>query len=609
MEKIEKKFNPKVSIIIPVYNGERFLAEAIDSALKQTYQNKEIIVVNDGSVDNSELIALSYKDKIKYFFKENGGVSTALNYGIKKATGEYISWLSHDDVYMPEKIKKQIDVFAKLPDNEKEKTVSYSNYILINEKSKIISKVNFRNNHSLKKLNQPLYPLLNGLINGCSLMIPKKLFNQIGFFDEKLKTTQDYDLWFKFFLLCKIVFVEDCLIKYRIHTKQGSRIKRSMEEENGLWIRMNNYLKDEQKILISGSVLGFYKKNEKLTKGAFYKKAELFFRNKINEYKNKGKKDVKVSVIIPFFNRIKWVEESVKSVLLQTHTNLEIILVNDNSSEDFSSLRKIATDEKRIILVDNQRTHGPSGARNTGIDLATGEYVCFLDSDDLFIKNKIEEQLEFMINNAILFSHTSYEVFSDDKKDSLIDVGKVDYEFPRIISGCSIATPTVMIHSDLLKHRRFVEEFLIGEDICFWIDITTEETCFGLNKVLTRVRSHDFKTSDSLLKQVEGISNILKYCLCNISQLLAHDDIKRLSNLMNRTTNNFLDRSFINEEKYYEKASSIMSKFFNLNIKKYIYHLILFIKNRTPLKKRDMIRKYFPRLSNFLYRNFYKNVF
>ena len=91
----------KVTILIPVYNGSNYLKEAIESALAQTYKNKEIIVVNDGSTDNGKTkeIALSYKDKIKYYEKENGGAPTALNYGIERMTGDYLSWLSHDDLY------------------------------------------------------------------------------------------------------------------------------------------------------------------------------------------------------------------------------------------------------------------------------------------------------------------------------------------------------------------------------------------------------------------------------------------------------------------------------------------------------------------------------
>ena len=91
--------NPLVSIVIPVYNGSNFMREAIDSALAQTYPNIEILVVNDGSTDNTREIALSYGDKIRYFEKENGGVATALNLAIHEMKGEYFSWLSHDDWY------------------------------------------------------------------------------------------------------------------------------------------------------------------------------------------------------------------------------------------------------------------------------------------------------------------------------------------------------------------------------------------------------------------------------------------------------------------------------------------------------------------------------
>ena len=90
---------PLVSIVIPVFNGENYLKDAIDSAINQTYSNCEIIVVNDGSSDATEKIAKSYGKKIRYYKKENGGVSTALNLGLEKMTGDYFSWLSHDDLY------------------------------------------------------------------------------------------------------------------------------------------------------------------------------------------------------------------------------------------------------------------------------------------------------------------------------------------------------------------------------------------------------------------------------------------------------------------------------------------------------------------------------
>ena len=132
-------WNPKVSIIIPVYNGANYMREAIDSALGQTYQNTEIIVVNDGSCDDgaTDRIALSYGDKIKYIKKENGGVSSALNLGIQNMTGEYFSWLSHDDVYGPDKIKHQIESLSTFSDK---KSVALCSNYFINENSDRLTK-------------------------------------------------------------------------------------------------------------------------------------------------------------------------------------------------------------------------------------------------------------------------------------------------------------------------------------------------------------------------------------------------------------------------------------------------------------------------------------
>ena len=122
-------FDPKVSIIIPVYNGSNYLREAIDSALAQTYKNIEVIVVNDGSDDGgkTESIAKSYRNKIRYIYKKNAGVSTALNAGILAAEGEYISWLSHDDVYIPNKLEVQINYLR----NENNPVILYSDYYRI----------------------------------------------------------------------------------------------------------------------------------------------------------------------------------------------------------------------------------------------------------------------------------------------------------------------------------------------------------------------------------------------------------------------------------------------------------------------------------------------
>ena len=128
--------SPLVSIIIPIYNGSNYCEQAICSALNQTYKNIEVIVINDGSNDDglTRNICQKYSNKIFYYEKENGGVSSALNLGISKMKGEYFCWLSHDDTYTNNKIETQINYMLS-----RKYLVSYSDYCLYDiKKSKKI---------------------------------------------------------------------------------------------------------------------------------------------------------------------------------------------------------------------------------------------------------------------------------------------------------------------------------------------------------------------------------------------------------------------------------------------------------------------------------------
>jgi glycosyltransferase involved in cell wall biosynthesis len=213
-------FNPKVSIIIPVYNGSNYLKEAIDSALAQTYENIEVIVINDGSTDKgkTEEIALSYGDRIRYFYKENGGVSSALNAGIKMAKGDYISWLSHDDAFLPNKLEVQLQCLRNEPDRDK--IILFSDYKIMDDCSNIIGKYHV----PLSKPNNMLLDLLAFWpVHGCTTLIPKKCFDIVGLFDEDNRTTQDYDMWFRLlkYNYC-FVHISQSLIRFRMHQQQDS---------------------------------------------------------------------------------------------------------------------------------------------------------------------------------------------------------------------------------------------------------------------------------------------------------------------------------------------------------------------------------------------------
>lgn len=258
------------------------MREAIDSALNQTYPHKEVIAVDDGSSDDSWQIIKSYGHKIRAFKQKNGGVSTALNLGIKQAKGEYISWLSHDDVYVSNKLSKQVEALNNLPIEEREKTILFSNYKIIDPNSKVIEIPAIEKVHDLSKFSCSLYPVMKGLIFGCTLLIPKICFEQSGFFNPALRTSQDYDLWFKFFQEYPIYFQTDYLLLSRRHPGQGTFSQRATDESNALWLKMLREISDSDKIAIDGSLQNFYLQNYLQMKRVGYLEAAAYSKNQLN---------------------------------------------------------------------------------------------------------------------------------------------------------------------------------------------------------------------------------------------------------------------------------------------------------------------------------------
>jgi len=216
-------FNPLVSIVIPVYNGSNYLREAIDSALAQTYKNLEIIVVNDGSKDNTEEIALSYGNKIRYFSKPNGGTSTALNLGIENMRGDYFSWLSHDDLYYPQKIERSVEELSKLEDKN---TIIISELEGIDEdyrKMYTTTYLEHINAYPSREYSY-LYPVIYGKTHGCTHLISKVVFDTVGLFDEKWLVAHDYEFYYRAFAKYPHKLISEVLVTARDSSnRQGIR--------------------------------------------------------------------------------------------------------------------------------------------------------------------------------------------------------------------------------------------------------------------------------------------------------------------------------------------------------------------------------------------------
>lgn len=211
--------SPLVSIVIPVYNGSNYLAEAIDCALAQTYQAIEILVVNDGSKDNGATreVALGYGDKIRYIEQENGGVSTALHTGIMHMKGDYFSWLSHDDIYQPKHIETQVAALNSLPGAD----CAVSNTRLFFQFSNTIEER--RDKYSIfPKHAAPVTHFLYWFY-ACSIIVHKDFFKKYYQFEQKYRISQDVSYIFYILHFAHIAFNENALSLRREHDNTFNR--------------------------------------------------------------------------------------------------------------------------------------------------------------------------------------------------------------------------------------------------------------------------------------------------------------------------------------------------------------------------------------------------
>lgn len=238
--KMSNMIDPMVSIVIPVYNGSNYLKNAIDCALAQDYKNLEVIVVNDGSCDDGETerVALSFGDRIRYFSKENGGVSSALNYGIHMMHGVYFSWLSHDDAYSKRKIS---DAVALLRSNDMigKKCVAFTGGCFIDKQNEEIKAFEdyFPRNTICDGVQAVTVMTRKGTLNGCCMLIPKQAFEEVGMFDEGLRYSQDALMWYKMFLNgYSLISDNHKNVMYRLHKEQASQTRRDLYEHDAVII-------------------------------------------------------------------------------------------------------------------------------------------------------------------------------------------------------------------------------------------------------------------------------------------------------------------------------------------------------------------------------------
>ena len=208
---------PNVSAIIPAFNAERFVGEAILSVLGQTYQDFEITVIDDGSTDLTEeaVRAFDKEERLKYVRQSNRGPSAARNAGLKVSSGRLIAFLDADDVWLPGKLEAQVQALSSSP----QPSVVYSDFGLIDDEGRPLPRTWMRGpSHDSLAADLMFGNVIAG--SASSVLLPKEFFRSVGVFDEELWTCEDQDMWRRLAMVYGFLFLEAVHVLVRVHASQ-----------------------------------------------------------------------------------------------------------------------------------------------------------------------------------------------------------------------------------------------------------------------------------------------------------------------------------------------------------------------------------------------------
>ena len=421
-----------ISIIIPVYNVEKYIEQCLDSIKKQSYQNFEVIIVNDGSQDNTESICkkIAQSDaRFKYFSKENGGVSSARNFGLDNANGHYITFIDGDDWVDPNHLEILIKSITE--NNSDIAICSYKEF------RNNIFYIRYYTNKEKHLLNFNIMTKEDFLINFPKLLSTNVCFNNAVSklfrrdlvkdlrFDNKLKYGEDLDFYFRLYLTTKnISFVNEDTYVYRIHgdsTTSGFTQEHAEQE-------LSIYKKMYEKIYeLDLPTINYLNKLEFLLNARKDFLANKVLLNEYFEYLDDIKNNViypnkLISIVVPVYNVAPYLNLCLESITNQTYTHFEVLLINDGSRDNSKDIcLEFAERDNRFKYIE-QKNAGLSVARNTGILNATGEFITLINGDDFVDPNYLEELYHAALKNDSEIVIASYKTFNENDNNYYIHV-------------------------------------------------------------------------------------------------------------------------------------------------------------------------------------------
>lgn len=377
-----KQKQPLVSVIIPTKDRPEMLEIAVQSVLDQTYKNTEIIVVNDGGVDVQELLnRLNHNTGNILYLKHDYPKerSATRNAGIRIATGKYICYLDDDDLYYPNHIQTLVEVLEN-----SEYKVAYTDATKADQEKQDGKYVTINRSVPYSYDFDPDLLRVNNYIPILCILHERGCLGQTGLFDETLDTHEDWDLWIRMCLkFGSFYHIKQTTCEFTWRTDGSTTTSRRWDDfERTREIVRNRY---------SSSV-------------------------NVNSVVQLIAKQPLVSVIIPTKDRPEMLTQAIQSVLNQTFTELEIIVVNDGGVDVQSVISRLNTNGN-IVYKKHDRAIERSAARNTGISAARGKYIAYLDDDDNYYPNHIETLVKFLENSEYKIAYTDAAMVQQEKQN------------------------------------------------------------------------------------------------------------------------------------------------------------------------------------------------
>lgn len=432
MEMINEE-NFLISIVIPVYNAEKYLGGCLNSIQNQTYKNFEVILVNDGSIDHSETICKEFVEvdtRFRYFLKVNGGASSARNFGLDHVTGDFITFIDADDWVDENHLEVLINNIKEnnsdmaVSSIKKFDNVSSFEFRVYSNQEKYLLNYNKLNREEFLVILPKLIHASNSYKIAVSKLFKKELVSDVRF-DESIIYGEDLEFFFKLYVnINSISYVDEVTYIYRLHDESSSSKFGQLHMEQELAIYKKMYEKIEELDL---PTIHYYTTISDLLE---FRRDYLENRVLFNEYlkfleiKERSvtyPKDL-ISVIVPIYNVSPYLRLCLESIEKQTYQHFEVLLINDGSRDNSKDIcLEFVERDKRFKFIEQQNA-GLSAARNTGILNAKGEFLTFIDGDDFIESNYLEELYGTALKNNSEIVVGSYKRFNEEDNNYYIHV-------------------------------------------------------------------------------------------------------------------------------------------------------------------------------------------